>query len=91
VEEAAPEPVKGKKKRARPEAVEIPAALKEWRAALAKKLKVPAFAILPDKTLAALVAARPGDEEEMLDVHGMGPAKVKRFGAELLVLLRELE
>ncbi|MGA8041975.1 MAG: ATP-dependent DNA helicase RecQ [Terracidiphilus sp.] len=60
--------------------------LKEWRAAAAKQLGVPAYLVLQDRTLHALAQARPRNPREMLDVDGMGPAKVERFGAAILEL-----
>jgi ATP-dependent DNA helicase RecQ len=63
--------------------------IKEWRAAEAKRLKVPAYVVLHDRTLAALAQARPGNPKELLGIDGIGPAKVERFGEELLRLCAE--
>ncbi len=63
--------------------------LKEWRLAEARRRQWPAFRILSDRTLEALVRARPGDEAELLDVPGIGPSKVGRWGAKLLELIAE--
>jgi superfamily II DNA helicase RecQ len=60
--------------------------LKEWRAAEAKRLKVPAFVVLHDRTLTALAAARPSTPNQLLAIDGIGAAKVERFGQELLRL-----
>jgi RecQ family ATP-dependent DNA helicase len=60
--------------------------IREWRAAEAKRLKVPAYVVLHDRTLAAVAAARPKNPRELLSIDGMGPAKVERFGEELLRL-----
>jgi superfamily II DNA helicase RecQ len=64
----------------------LAARLKEWRAAEAKRLGVPAFMVLNDRTLAALAQARPANPRQLLEVSGMGPAKVERFGKEILEL-----
>jgi ATP-dependent DNA helicase RecQ len=64
----------------------LAARLKEWRAAEAKRLGVPAFVLLHDRTLAALAQARPANPRQLLEVNGMGPAKVERFGKEILEL-----
>ena len=66
---------------------ELVAALKAWRLAEARKRGVPAFHILTDRTLLALAAARPADEEELLAVRGIGPTLVRRYGEELLRLV----
>jgi superfamily II DNA helicase RecQ len=63
--------------------------IKEWRAAEAKRLKVPAYVVLHDRTLAALAHARPGNPKELLGIDGIGPAKVERFGEDLLRLCAE--
>jgi len=60
--------------------------IREWRAAEAKRLKVPAYVVLHDRTLTALAGARPRNPRELLNIDGMGPAKVERFGEELLRL-----
>jgi superfamily II DNA helicase RecQ len=60
--------------------------IREWRAAEAKRLKVPAYVVLHDRTLVALAGARPKNPRELLNIDGMGPAKVERFGEELLRL-----
>jgi superfamily II DNA helicase RecQ len=60
--------------------------LKEWRAAEAKRLGVPAFMVLNDRTVAAVAQVRPANPRQLLEVNGMGPAKVERFGKEILEL-----
>jgi superfamily II DNA helicase RecQ len=63
-------------------------ALRGWRAKEAKKRGVPAFRILTDRTLVGLARARPSDETELLDVSGIGPAVVAKYGKALLAILR---
>jgi superfamily II DNA helicase RecQ len=60
--------------------------IREWRAAEAKRLKVPAYVVLHDRTLTALAGARPQNPRELLSIDGMGPAKVERFGEDILKL-----
>ena len=62
----------------------LAARLKEWRAEEAKRLRVPAYMVLQDKTLAALAQARPGNPNQLLEIDGIGPAKVEKFGAAIL-------
>jgi DNA helicase-2/ATP-dependent DNA helicase PcrA len=52
-------------------------------------LILPAYVVLTDRSLAEVVAARPGSDAELLALYGFGPAKVKRYGADLLRLVRE--
>jgi superfamily II DNA helicase RecQ len=42
--------------------------------------------VMHDRTLAALVQARPKNPRELLLIDGIGPAKVERFGEEILRL-----
>lgn len=62
-------------------------ALREWRLSEARRSRVPAFRIFGDKTLEYLVRAKPSDNDELLDINGIGPAKAKKFGKKLLEIL----
>ena len=59
-------------------------ALKEWRLARARADDVPAYVVFNDRTLAELVARLPRTIAELAAVPGIGPAKLERFGPELL-------
>ena len=63
---------------------ELAARLRAWRAAEAKRLGVPTFMVLHERTLEAVAATRPGTPRELLGVKGMGEAKVEKFGAAIL-------
>jgi len=60
--------------------------LKEWRTAEAKRLGVSAFVVLYNRTLMAIAQARPANSQQLLEISGMGPAKVERFGEAILGL-----
>jgi superfamily II DNA helicase RecQ len=64
----------------------LAARLKEWRAAEAKRLGVPAYVVLHDRTLTALAQSRPTNPKQLLEISGMGPAKAERFGEAILGL-----
>jgi len=64
----------------------LAARIREWRAAEAKRLKVPAYVVLHDRSLTALAAARPRNPNELLAIDGIGPAKADKFGSDLLRL-----
>ncbi|MDX2000539.1 MAG: ATP-dependent DNA helicase RecQ [Thermoanaerobaculia bacterium] len=64
------------------------AALKDWRLAQARRRRVPAFHILSNRTLLAIAAERPRDEDELLAIRGMGPTLVKKLGEDLLKIVR---
>ena len=59
-------------------------ALKALRRELAREQNVPAYVIFPDRTLIELAAARPRTLEAMHAVHGIGAAKLERYGAAFL-------
>jgi DNA topoisomerase-3 len=64
------------------------AALQEWRLAEARRRRVPAFRIFPNRVLIELAVQTPSDEAALLGVRGVGPVLAKRYGAALLELLR---
>ncbi|MGO9318810.1 MAG: RecQ family ATP-dependent DNA helicase [Terracidiphilus sp.] len=69
----------------------LAARLKEWRSAEAKRLGVPAFVVLHDRTLMAIAQARPADLRQLLEISGMGPTKVERFGETIMALCSATE
>jgi DNA helicase-2/ATP-dependent DNA helicase PcrA len=60
------------------------AALASWRRRRASDEAVPAFHVFANRVLAAIAAAKPRSPEELLAVPGVGPAKLERYGAEVL-------
>lgn len=64
--------------------------LKDWRMRTAKELDQPAFVIFSDKALRDLIAKNPESVSELNGVYGFGPAKIEKFGAEVLRELRRL-
>ncbi len=60
--------------------------LRQWRGQTAREQGVPAYVILHDRTLHELAARRPRTPDELLDIGGIGEAKVNRYGAALLSL-----
>ena len=63
---------------------ELQTALKAWRTTVAKKLGMPPFVVLHDRTLAAIAQANPTTPNELLEIAGMGPAKVEKYGQQIL-------
>src|SRR5204862_624222 len=80
-------------KKERPVLEQTPAvqALREWRLARARADEVPAFVVFSDRTLAELVARTPRTLAELAAVPGVGPAKLERYGADLLAQLASRE
>jgi ATP-dependent DNA helicase RecQ len=63
------------------------ARLRAWRLERARADGVPAYVVLHDATLHELAAARPTSHAELGAVRGLGPAKLERYGDELLAQL----
>jgi superfamily II DNA helicase RecQ len=71
-----------------PEEAELEEKLRAWRLGEARKLGRPAFFVFSDRTLRAIVQARPTTPEDLLAVKGIGPAKAEMFGEDLLQICR---
>jgi len=82
VETAAP-------RRARAEEPADPAyqALKRWRLQRAKADEIPAYVVFHNSTLAEIAARRPTTITELASVPGVGPAKLERYGRDVLLAL----
>jgi ATP-dependent DNA helicase RecQ len=61
--------------------------LRAWRLERSRSDGVPAYVVLHDATLEELAAARPSSIAELASVRGLGPAKLERYGEDLLALL----
>lgn len=62
-------------------------ALKSCRASLADEAGVPPFLVFHDATLREFVRTRPQTPEAMLQLHGVGQAKLERFGIAFLEVI----
>jgi superfamily II DNA helicase RecQ len=69
-----------------PAAEALAGRLREWRTAEAKRLGVPAYVVLHDRTLQAVALQRPASVAQVLAIDGIGPAKAERFGEAILKL-----
>jgi ATP-dependent DNA helicase RecQ len=65
--------------------------LKSWRAAEARRRRVPAYIVFHDRTLSALAARRPTTADQLRSVPGLGPAKMEIYADALLALMREVQ
>ncbi|MGN6158031.1 MAG: DNA helicase RecQ [Devosia sp.] len=63
-------------------------ALRAERSRLAKKQGVPPYVIFHDSTLRAMAMAKPHDLDEMVDLPGIGTAKLSRYGKAFLAVIR---
>ncbi len=62
-------------------------ALRAWRLAEARRLRVPPFLIFSDRALRGLVELRPGTTTEMLRVPGIGLRIAEKYGSEIRKIL----
>ena len=69
--------------------VERFAALKAWRAGVAKAHNLPAYVVFHDATLAEMAAARPTSLDELAGIGGVGAKKLDAYGEEILRLLAD--
>jgi ATP-dependent DNA helicase RecQ len=67
---------------------ELVESLKRWRRETALAAGVPAYVIFHDATLTAIAAARPKSLNDLLRVSGVGESKLRKYGDEVLELLR---
>ncbi len=58
--------------------------LRGLRKELADRQGVPAYIVFSDKVLHEMVGRRPATEAQLLDVPGVGPAKLERYGRSFL-------
>jgi DNA helicase II / ATP-dependent DNA helicase PcrA len=59
-------------------------ALKEWRLKRSKADEIPAYVVFHNSTLAEIAARRPTTIAELSSVPGVGPAKLERYGRDVL-------
>ena len=72
------------------EAQQLEQALKAWRTTLAKKLGMPPFVVLHDRTLRAIAHTRPTTPNQLQAISGMGPAKSEKYGEQILEICSQL-
>lgn len=61
--------------------------LKKWRLGLARTKKVPPYVIMHDRTLKAIAASKPQNENQLLNIDGIGKAKLANYGEDILDLI----
>jgi ATP-dependent DNA helicase RecQ len=69
---------------AREQDSDLLAALKELRRTIAKNIRQPAYVVFNDRTLLEMASLRPTTLDQMHQVHGVGQAKLEKYGAVFL-------
>ena len=63
-------------------------ALRQLRTELARQERVPSYCIFADRTLVEMAIRRPDSFDSLASVHGVGPAKLDRYGERFLAVIR---
>jgi DNA helicase-2/ATP-dependent DNA helicase PcrA len=63
------------------------AALRTWRTETARRDKVPAYVVFSDAYLEGIAAASPSSLRELARCRGVGPAKLEKYGDDVLSVL----
>lgn len=61
--------------------------LRDLRKKVAKKLGVPPFVVFQDPSLEDMALKYPVSQEELINIHGVGEGKAKKYGKEFLELI----
>jgi ATP-dependent DNA helicase RecQ len=68
---------------------ELLAALKALRGAMARAQSQPAYVVFPDRSLIEMAAERPRTLEDFAAIHGVGAAKLQKYGTTFLAVIRD--
>ncbi len=63
--------------------------LKAWRLALARDKSVPPYVIFKNSVLEEISSAKPKTDMELLQISGIGDAKLKQYGEDIIRIIRE--
>lgn len=75
----------------RPSEAALPAAIRSWRRAQARRRRLKPYQVFDDATLRAIAEARPQTVAELAALPGMGPTRLRKYGQDLLELIRRYE
>jgi ATP-dependent DNA helicase RecQ len=74
-----------------PEDVILLERLREWRLDRARQEGVPAYVVAPNTSLAELALRRPQTAIDLAQITGLGPARIEKYGQEMLTVLARSE
>ena len=63
-------------------------ALRQWRLQVARGTNVPAYIVFYNRTLEEIARRRPRNSDELLQINGVGPAKLAKYGQEVLEVVK---
>ncbi len=67
------------------------ARLRDLRRTISKEEQVPAYVVFPDRTLAEMAVRRPSTVHALGDIRGVGPAKIEKYAARFLEVLKSAD
>ncbi|MBK9035551.1 MAG: ATP-dependent DNA helicase RecQ [Myxococcales bacterium] len=91
VGEARTQPAKAGLRRGRGLTSELARDLDQFRRRLARQLKWKTYMVFQERVITALDAQRPRTRDALARIPGLGPARIERFGDELLALVRRYD
>ena len=71
-------------------AADAESVLRAWRTERARADGVPPYIVASDKHLRGIALSRPSTPVELIACDGIGPAKLERYGEEILAVLETL-
>jgi len=84
---AGPPPAAAETRAPAVEATEASVPLRAWRTGVARRQGMPPYLVLSDRHLEGIVAAAPSTLAQLARCPGIGPAKLERWGDEILAVL----
>jgi len=64
-------------------------ALRTWRRKEADARNLPPYCVVSDKSLLEIALRKPTDDNELLQVNGIGPSKIEQYGQAILDVLQQ--
>lgn len=64
-------------------------ALRKLRSDIAREAAIPAFQVFSNAALQDMASRAPTDLDEFMEVHGVGPTKLERYGEDFLRVIRK--
>ena len=74
--------------RPKPAVTGLRAALRAFRTRAARRRRWKPYQVFPDATMDAIVQSRPSSAADLLEIKGMGPARIEKFSHGILELVR---
>jgi ATP-dependent DNA helicase RecQ len=64
--------------------------LQDWRRERGGRDAVPAYVVAPNATLTEIAQRSPATLDELVEIKGLGPARIEKYGDEILAIVGEL-